>query len=217
MNMAKATKMTNFFGENRRECSLTNYQTLMTVGEEKRLKMLIEMPLSNKPVLGIPTWVSDPWRGMEKENSLTTRSNIYVMCEGMTIDFFSTEKIRSRALSMTGCKLGGFHLITTGEGEKKSTALHFTAYIPGSIAVRDWVWDNLRKTFFAEFAYSQTEMDFGSSDSDEDEEEDELSTSADDEVEAQPIAARGRRGAKKPFDPAAIQRAAGNNRPHLHQ
>ncbi len=208
--MPKATKMTNFFHENRRECVLGDYRVLQTTGEEKRLKMEFAMPISNKSIVGMPEWVSDPWTVMEKEKSLTLRSNIDVMLEGMTLDFYSTGSIKHRALTSSGAKLGGFHLLTAGEGEKKETALHFTVYLPGSIQLRDWAWENHRQTFFAEFAYSQSEIDFGA-EGDEDDDDAEYEPVANDVVHT----GKGEKK-KKPFDPAAIQRAAGNKASGVH-
>lgn len=157
--MAK-TKETSFFGENRRELSLTDYHILMTKGGEKRIKLAVEMPISNKPAVAMPNWIGNPYLEMEKEDSRTARSNIEVMLEGMTITVFSTDKIKRKTLSATGVMLTGFHLVRVGDGEKKEAVLRFVVYVPANIQLRDWAWEHMRMKFFAEFEYSQTEMDF---------------------------------------------------------
>lgn len=169
--MAKKTKMEDFYKGNRREFTLTDYHVLMTSGEEKRFKLSLEMPISNKPLVAMPGWISNPWQEMEKADSLTTRSNIEVMLEGMTIDIFCTDAINLKELTATGVLFTGFHLSTSGEGEKKETVLNFVAYVPGSIQMRDWAWGNLRKTFFAEVAYSQSEITFDDVAEEEEDEE----------------------------------------------
>lgn len=200
--MPSKTKVKDFFGENRREFRLNSYNTLMTSAEEKRLKLAVEMPLSNQPLVAIPTWVANPFTEMEKDDSLTTRCNIDVMLEGMTVDVFPTDKAKRRQLTTTGVMLQGFHLVTTGEEEKKETMLNLTIYMPGSIELRDWCWEMLHKTFWAAFEYSQSELDF----SDTEEEDGESATV--------PAAEKILGSAKKGFDAAAIARAAGSRTPN---
>jgi hypothetical protein len=170
---SKKSKQTNFFGGNRRELTLQEYRTLMSRGEEKRMKLFVRMPLTNKPAVGIPKWVSSPYLEMAKEDSLTGRVNIPdVFHEGMTLQIYSTDKVKRKTLTATGCMLIGFHLDAQGDGESREVFLCFTVYCPANIQLRDWAWDHLHKTFFADFEYSQTEMDFdGEQETDGDEDE----------------------------------------------
>lgn len=170
----KRNKQTNFFPNNRREITLQDYRTLMSRGEEKRMKLFVRMPLTNKPAVGIPKWVSAPYLEMAKEDSLTGRCNLTdVFLEGMTLTVYSTDKIKRATLTATGCMLIGFHLDAQGESEKREVFLCFTVYCPANIQLRDWAWDHLHKTFFADFEYSQTEMDFDGADAEDSEGEEE--------------------------------------------
>lgn len=205
--MAKKNKVKDFFGTNRRELRLNDFHVLMTRGEEKRIKLAIEMPISGKASVAMPSWIANPWVEMEKADSLTARSNIEVMLEGMTLEVFSTEKNKRKTFAATGAMLTGFHLVTTGEGEKKQTSLKFVIYVPGNVQVRDWAWDHLHATFYAAFEYSQTEMDFdGEDDEDEDDDNEEIAAAgAEDDEDGEYV------GGNENFNPREIRAAA---RPH---
>ena len=194
--MAKKAKETKFFPGSRREMVLSDYGLLSSRSEEKRSKLLFSMPLTGKAILGMPDWIANPWGEMQKEGSHTGRSAIEVVCEGMTMEIFSTEKIRQRVVSSTGTTITALTLAVTGEGDKKDVVLNGAIYVPANKILHDWAWDLIHKTFYASFEYSQSEMEF---DGDEDEDDDGLE--GDDEDSAPAIAAR----AKKPFNAKAIQ------------
>jgi hypothetical protein len=212
--VAKRSKQTNFFPGNRRECTLTSYQLLETTGEEKRSKLTIEMPLSDRDLKGIPDWVAGPFSEMGKAESLTGRSAIEAMCDGMTLEIFSTDKVKRRTLMSTGVMITGFSLVATGDGDKRDIALSAVIYVPANITLHQWAWDHIHKTFFASFEYSQSEMDFkaaGDSDADEDNDEEAQTASGDkgeeseeqddDPDSATAIASR----ARKPYNATAIR------------
>lgn len=197
--MAKKTKETKFFPGSRREFRLDSYQLLDN--GDKRNKLQVEMPITGKSVVGMPDWVSDPYTEMGKNTSKTGRLNIEVMCEGMTMDIYSTEKIRKRAHSSTGVRITNFALVATGEGEDREVSLHAVIYMPGNIEIHQWAWDHIHMTFFADFEYSQTEMDF---DGEDEEEGEELEASgADDDEDEEEI------GGNENFNPREIRAAAG--------
>lgn len=190
----KKSKQTEFFGTNRRELILQDYHTLMSRGEEKRMKLFVKMPLIDKPAVGMPKWVANPFLEMCKDDSLTGRANMPdVFLEGMTLTVYSTDKIKRKTLAATGAMLKGFYLEAVRDGEKREVYLCFTAYVPANIQLRDWAWDHLHKTLFADFEYSQTEMDFdGSEEEDSEAEGEELEDETDSEQDEMPVAARGR-------------------------
>lgn len=202
--MAKRSKKTDFFPGIRRECTLSKYELLETTGEEKRSKLTIDIPLSDRDLKGIPDWVAGPFSEMAKAESLTGRSAIEAICDGMTLEIFSTDKVKRRTLMSTGVMITGFSLVATGDGDKRDIALSAVIYVPANITLHQWAWDHIHKTFFAAFEYSQTEMDFqAAGDSDADEENDEEQQTpegdepeaieGDDEYSAPAVAARARR------------------------
>jgi hypothetical protein len=215
--MAKQ-KQTTFFPTSRRELMLTRYELLATAGGEKRSKLTVEMPnLAAQDFKGMPEWIANPFQEMAKEGSLTARTALEAMCEGMTMDLFETPKAKRRSQFSTGTMLTSFALVATGEGEKREISLTFAIYVPANIQLHQWAWDHIHYAFFADFEYSQTEMDFDGAEKDGEEEseaEPVAAASGDDEpptVEEQDddpdsaaqIAARARR----PFNGRAVANA----------
>lgn len=208
--MAKKSKETHFFDGARREMTLSKYELLETTGEEKRSKLTIEMPLSDRGVIGMPSWISDPFAEMGKAASLTGRTAIEAMCDGMTIEIYATDKAKRRTLMSTGVMVTAFSLVATGDGDKRDIALTAVIYVPANIALHQWAWDHIHKTFFAQFEYSQSEIDFeaaGDEDAADQENNEEMQTAGedadqdDDPDSAAAIAAR----ARKPFNAAALR------------
>jgi len=161
--MAKKAVKTDFFPGSRREFRLNRYELLEVSvdGEErKRGKLSVEMPITGKDYKGMPGWIGNPFQEMLKEDSVTGTTKIEALCKGMTMDVFSTEKTRTRALSSTGVVLNNLQLVPSGEGDSRDIALHLVIYAPANQQLHEWVWDHIHKTFFAGFEYSQTEMDF---------------------------------------------------------
>jgi hypothetical protein len=171
--MAKLIKETSFFGENRRKTELGSWQVLQTKAGEKHMKFAFEMVLSGEAIVAMPDWIADQFESMAKDDSATKRATLDRMLEGMTLEVFSTDKIKRRALSLTGVTIKNLFLSREGEDDKAEVFLHFTVYSPANVQALDWAWDTLRGTFWCAFEYSQTEMDFsGSADADKDEDED---------------------------------------------
>lgn len=170
--MAKLIKETTFFGGNRRRTELGSWQVLQTKAGEKHMKFAFEMILSGEAIVAMPDWIADIFEAMATDDSALKRATIDRMLEGMTLEIFSTDKIKRRALSLTGVTIKNLFLTREGEDDKSEVYLHFTVYSPANVQARDWAWDLLRMTFFAAFEYSQTEMDFSGSATDSDDEDD---------------------------------------------
>lgn len=175
--MAKKAIKTEFFPGSRREFRLNRYELLEVAvdGEQrKRGKLVVEMPISGENIKSMPAWIGNPLAEMLKQDSVTGTIKIEAMCKGMTMDIYSTGKIRKRALSSTGVVISSLQLVPAGEGEEREIALHAVLYVPANVQFHEWVWQHIHAVFFADFEYSQTEMDFegeGVEESEDDEEE----------------------------------------------
>ena len=179
--MNKPTKLQQLFEGHRRKASLVAWTHLRTKAGESRIKMELRLPLLNESTIGLNDVMAEAFNLMAKDESKINRTSLNVEMEGMTLEFYSVEMTKERSALSTGVKFQKFALVSAGEGEKKTLDLSMVAYLPASIQLRDWAWDNLHSTFFLESVYSQSEMDFLSEDDsveddseDPDEEEDEL-------------------------------------------
>ena len=190
----KPTKLLNFFESHRRKASLTAWSHLRTKAGESRIKLDLKLPLLNESVVGMNGAISEAFSVMAKEDSKIARTSLNVELEGMTLELFSTDGIKSPAVSSTGVKLLKLALVAAGEDEKRAIDLNMIAYVPASMQLRDWAWDHLHNDFHLEAVYSQSEMDF-SDISDEDENEEDAEGELDPDNETAPIAPQ--RPAKK--------------------
>jgi hypothetical protein len=212
MAASKPTKLLNFFEGHRRKASLNAWTHLRTKAGESRIKLDLKLPLLNESVIGMNGAISEAFQVMAKDDSKIARTSLNVELEGMTLELFSTDSIKSPAVSCTGVKLLKLALIAAGEGEKRTIHLGITAYVPASMQLRDWAWDHLHNEFHLEAVYSQSEMDFSDIADDEDGDEE---GDGEDEGDAEPAkapVAKPQRPPKKtgPKDLAAFHSAHPN-------
>ena len=198
----KPTKLQQLFEGHRRRASLTAWTHLRTKAGESRIKMDLRLPLLNESVVGMNDVMGEAFSLMAKDDSKISRTSLNIGMEGMTLECFSTDANKSPAVLTTGVKFQKFALVAAGEGEKRTLDLTMVAYLPASIQLRNWAWENLHATFFLESVYSQSEMDFVSEeeaiednpDAPEDDEEEELD---EEDVEEDELAEQERRKAAK--------------------
>lgn len=184
--MAKQkTKLKSFFEGKRRECVLQNYHPLESRAGEKRFKLFVAMPLSNKPVDGMPEAFVEQYELMEREKSVLNHSKVGSIVEDATFQIFATDTVTKPAIKSVGVILQNLKLIGVGIGESREVSLEFEAYVAGSIALKDWLYEHIHKTFFTEVEPSQMELP----------------------VEDEKPAKKGKKG-KAPFDPEGIQQSA---------
>lgn len=178
--MDQGTKIKSFFEGRRRECFVKSWTHLKTAAGEPRIKMELKMPLLNKALLGMPDAVGVAYSVMSEDESKVLRANLNIYCEGMTVDFFAADESVSRVLSVTGALFDKLRLEAKGSGEKRTLDLHFVAYTPANVQLRDYMWDTNHGTFFMETVYSQSELEFAG-----------LTTPEEPEVEEEEDAAEG--------------------------
>ena len=173
----KPTKLQQLFEGHRRKASLVAWTHLRTTAGESRIKLDLRLPLLNESVLGMNGAIEEGFTVMAKDDSKIDRTSLNVILEGMTLESFTTDKIKHPSVVSTGVRFQKLALVAAGEGEKRTIDLSMVAYIPASIQLRDWAWENLHATFYLETEYSQSEMEWtseeeGSDDGEEAEEED---------------------------------------------
>lgn len=156
----KPTKLTQLFNGNRRKASLVAWSHLRTSSGESRIKLDLRLPMLNESAIGINDAIADGFLVMAKDNSKIAKTSLNVELEGFTLECFPTDESKHRSVSSTGVKFQKLALVSSGEDEKRGIDLMMVAYIPASIQLRDWAWENLHATFFLEAVYSQSELEF---------------------------------------------------------
>jgi len=157
--MAKQkTKLKEFFEGRRRQCELQVINVLKNKAGERRIKMSVIMPLSGQPVTGMPDIFTEPYMLMQKEKSTLNFSKIDVAVNEAAFNIFSTDTIKSAAVSTNGTLLQGFRMIGEGSDDKRTVSLEFIVYTGYTMALRDWGCDHIHSEFWAEVAPSQMEL-----------------------------------------------------------
>lgn len=182
----KATKLQQLFEGHRRKASLVAWSHLRTKAGESRIKMDLRLPLLNESIVGMNDVMGEAFTLMAKDDSKIDRTSLNVEMEGMTLECFSTDAVKPPSVVSTGVKFQKLALVAAGEGEKRTVDLLMVAYVPASIQLRDWAWENLHATFFLESVYSQSEMQWVSEEEEvDDDSDDEETEDGEDELEAQ--------------------------------
>lgn len=165
------------FFKKRREIELGDFHSLKSRGGERRVKIAVRIPLSNRPTGGTPDWVAREFEHVMKDESAFAKvSGSKMKLEGMSVDFFTTDKIANKMQTLNSCMLSRFVVERIGETEKAEVYLSFDLYAPCGKPIIGWAYDNQGATVFAEFDVTQATLTYGgesggSSDEDEEEEE----------------------------------------------
>jgi hypothetical protein len=174
--MSKASKkLEDFFGARRRICTLLSSQLLRSKGKERRMKLAVTMPLSNKDMTDIPTQFLNQFSVMEKVDSATNRSTIDVEFDSMGVRIFSTDVTVEPTVSIQGALLHKFAMVAEGSGDKREVSLDFLIYLPATPALREWEWETIHAEFFLEAVKAQGSLDLSGEADDEDNEEESVS------------------------------------------
>lgn len=157
--MAKAsTKLQSFFDGNRRECTLRDFHVLKDRAGVKRIKLSVNMLLTDQPTHDIPEPFAEHYLLLCKEKSPIATSKIAVVMDGATVEIFSTDTVKRATAKITGGTLQDFKLVAEGINEGRTVALEFIAYLPATADLKDWSWEHLHADFFMEAAPSQMEL-----------------------------------------------------------
>lgn len=162
-------KLKEFFEGRRREMTVADWKPLKTAGGELRLKLLLKMPILNHSLQGVPNEIAEAFKSLAADDSPIDSSKLNIMYDGMTVEFFSNEESKTPwtngkeglaggIASVTGGMFDKFVLLAAGNGEKRKVDLQFICYVNATPGMKDWAFENLHGTVYAECVYSQSEM-----------------------------------------------------------
>lgn len=149
-----------FFPGCRKASILKQVTLLQTKADEKRLKMLLAMPLGDGKQVGMPSWVGSSYDVMAREGStLGYQKWVHDITE-MTMSIFATDDAKRPTLLVVCPKLTSFTL-RRGEDKDESLAevyLQFEAYANDSVELWNWSRLNHRATSYFLFETTQKEL-----------------------------------------------------------
>lgn len=172
-----------FQGDQRIESILEDYSLLRSAGSEKRCQLKLAIQLfENDNLVGAPGWMLDARSFLIKSGQPDKRTTYDKdsTISGMTVEMFSTEKIKRRFFPpLVGCTIRPLSLERNGKDDEKNVTLHCVIYAAATKEIHDWVYEYAKGTFWAAFELVQSELNLdGNDDSDipdfdEDDEEEE--------------------------------------------
>jgi hypothetical protein len=159
----------------RREMEIGDFHSLKSRGGERRVKVPVRIPMSNRPTKGIPSWIVDGYSFVVKDESpYTTMQCKKVELEGMSVSFFTSEDSVRKMTGvggLNGCTMNRFVVERVGEGEKAEVFVNFVIYAPCSKEIVVWMYEQQGGSVFVDFDATQATLSYGGEE-DEDEDED---------------------------------------------
>lgn len=155
-------KLKDFFEGRRRRGRLQDFRVLKDRKDILRMRLTIQMPLSNEPVQGINEKFSEPYVLMAKESSSLDFSRVNVAVDKAAVEIFATSTAQRAVVKAGSSNLQNFHLVATGSGASRTVSLEFDAELPVSDADDDpltnWAMKHLHADFFIEAVPAQLEI-----------------------------------------------------------
>lgn len=120
-----------------RQVRIRSFQGLVGKAPEKqkRIKIMLSMPLSGLPAVGMPGWLADAWEFVEKTHDLVSQS---ITFPGVNLQF-SADDMFSKPAKAPKSSLNKFSIVSVGDKEEPDTELQFVAYAPFSTALLNYV------------------------------------------------------------------------------
>ena len=167
-----AAATVKFFNNKRPEIEVGDFHILQSTGQEKRIKLQLRIPISNRPLTGIPDWIQDGYQFVVKDGSVYRKSiTDGVRLEGITVTFFATDKAKQKSILLAGSTMDRFSVEKIGKDDKAMVFLNFVLYAPCTRIIASWAYEQTGTTMFAEFDSTQASFSY-SGESEEEEAED---------------------------------------------
>lgn len=151
-------RLIGFFNGKRRECELVDLHVHKNQSDVRWIRLAIQMPLSGRPAEGMPDAFAEQFLLMEKENSVFNLAKNEAEIDGAAVSIFPTDTMQDAIVETNGVTIQDFRLVGEGVADKRAVRLEFTAEMPYSVPLRDWVCDHLHAKFWIEVVSTQLEI-----------------------------------------------------------
>jgi hypothetical protein len=145
----------SFFPNAKRRITLDGWTPLMNSQDEKRVRFDFDMPLTGESFLGMPGFIGGAFESMNKEDSVEKKSTLELELEGITVEFFATDKSPRRHNMLTATTLRSFYLERDGEG---LVHLHFSITVRRDEDLVIWAHKYEGATMWIEFTATQPSL-----------------------------------------------------------
>jgi hypothetical protein len=145
----------NFFPGMKRKLRIDRWNPKHNGEAEKRVLIEFELPLSGQQIIGHPEFIKDTFATMEKEGSVEKRSELAMLIQGMSIEFFDLPENLEKIHTLHEATFQSFELFRKADGESHITVLRFSATVLRTIPLLILLHERERTDLWAMFEATQ--------------------------------------------------------------
>lgn len=164
-----------FFPNVRKKVLLEHVAPLANAEGFRRIKLTLSMPLNDGQVLGIPDWLDDPIKLVQRVNSGSKEWKGTAVLDGVNITVFATDTSKGSSIKLTATLMDKFAVRRstqeTPKGDVAETELVFVAYCNYREEIWTWAFGQFNRLCWVQFGTTQATLSFGKPPKDEEEEE----------------------------------------------
>jgi hypothetical protein len=147
-----------FFRGHRRETIIDGAAILCNPAGEKRLKLSMRIPLSGDQLVGMPTWVSEPFDDIAKPEFAVKSVASSMELDPMILRVFALPDSEKELIVYDGVRMCGFKIERDTQDEHPVIVLTFTAYLPRTGKFLKFADDYFTSSVFIRYEAAQQSL-----------------------------------------------------------
>lgn len=149
-----------FFRGRRRESFIEGAAILCNAAGEKRLKLSMKIPLVGDQLIGMPSWVSQPFSDIAKPEYAVESIKSGMELDPMICRVYALPDDEDEAITFDGVRMCSFKIEreNDSESEHPDIALTFTAYLPRTGRFLQFADDNFAASLFILYEAAQPSL-----------------------------------------------------------
>lgn len=166
-----------FFPNVRKQLLLEHVAPLANAEGFRRIKFTLSMPLNDGKVLGIPDWLDDPIKLVQRVNSGSKEWKGTAVLDGVNLAFFPLDVSANPDIKLVATVMQNFIVrratAETPKGDVADIELVFVAYCDYREETWSWAFAQFDRKCWCQFGTAQATLRFGKADTDDEDGEDE--------------------------------------------
>jgi hypothetical protein len=149
-----------FFRGRRRESFIEGAAILCNAAGEKRLKLTMKIPLVGDQLIGMPSWVSQPFSDIAKPEYAVESVKSGMELDPMICRVYALPDAEEEAITFDGVRMCSFKIERDGdsEAEHPDIALTFTAYLPRTGRFLQFADENFASSLYILYEAAQPSL-----------------------------------------------------------
>jgi hypothetical protein len=147
-----------FFPGYRRETIIDGATILCNAAGEKRLKLSMRMPLSGDQLVGMPTWVGEPFADIAKPEHKVKAVISDQQLDPMLLHIFALQQSEKEIMLFDSVRMNSFKIERESNEENPPLVLSFAAYLPRTGKFLKFADDYFEGSIFIRFEAAQQSL-----------------------------------------------------------